>query len=275
VTDLDLVVAILAGVVQGIIEWLPVSSSGNLALFFTLIGSSPAQALQLALFLQLGTTVAATTYYREDIRESTAAVPNWRPSRAFAGPHAITSFVGVATVMTGVVGVPVYVYTVDIASDLTGGVFLTLIGGLLILTGIVQIASRSIEFGTREEPGFVDACIVGAAQGLTILPGVSRSGTTTSVLLFREYTAPAAFRFSFLLSIPASLGAAMLTVIGAGGLPGIRPGAALLALAVSALVGYLSIDALLRVVDRIPFWMICFGLGGLAVLGGGLISVLL
>ena len=268
VSRIDLVVAIIAGIVQGIVEWLPVSSSGNLALFLTLVGSSPAQALQLALFLQLGTTVAATAYYREDIVESTAAVPDWRPSSAFEGPHAVTSFVVVATAMTGVVGIPVYVYAVDIASDLTGGVFLFLIGVLLILTGIVQVASRSVDLGTRDEPRFLDACLVGAAQGLTILPGISRSGTTTSVLLFREFTAPAAFRFSFLLSIPASLGAATLTVIGAGGIPGMRLAVALTALGVSALVGYLSIEALMRIVDAIPFWTICFGLGSLALVGG-------
>ena len=274
-SHVDPTVALLAGILQGILEWLPVSSSGNLALFLTLAGSSPAQAIQLALFLQLGTTIAATTYYREDINEALVTAPNWRPSRAFSESHVTTSFVSIATVMTGLVGIPVYIYAIDIASELTGGVFLTLIGVFLIVTGIVQVASRSTEFGTREEPGLVDACLVGAAQGLTIIPGVSRSGTTTSVLLFREYTAPTAFRFSFLLSIPASLGATLLTVVDAGGIPGIRPIIALLTLGVSAVVGYLSIDALLRIVDAIPFWAICFSLGSLAILGGGLISILL
>jgi undecaprenyl-diphosphatase len=272
VSRIEIIVAILAGIVQGIVEWLPVSSQGNLALFLTVAGSSPEQALQLALFLQLGTTVAAATYYREDILEATAAVPDWRPSRAFFGPHATTSFVVVATIATGLVGIPIYVYAVDVASDLTGGIFLAVIGVLLILTGVLQIASRSVALGTREHPGFVDACLVGAAQGLTILPGVSRSGTTTSVLLFREYSAPAAFRFSFLLSIPASLGAAALTVASAGGLPGISPVAAVTALAVSALVGYLAIGTLMQIVERIPFWAICFGLGGLAIVGGGLVT---
>lgn len=82
---------------------------------------------------------------------------------------------------------------------------------------------------------------------------MSRSGVTTSALLFRHYDPPAAFRLSFLLSIPASVGAAALTVAGAGRLPGISPTAAGLALVVSAVVGYLTIDALMRIVDRVPF----------------------
>ena len=93
------------------------------------------------------------------------------------------------------------------------------------------------------------------------------------MLLFRSYDPPVAFRLSFLLSIPASLGAAVLTVVGAGGLPGISPGGALAAMATSAVVGYFTIDALMRIVDRLPFWLICFGLGGLAIVGGGVVSV--
>ena len=107
--------------------------------------------------------------------------------------------------------------------------------------------------GGRVAPTFVDSVLVGAVQGLAILPGLSRSGVTTSALLFRSYDPPAAFRLCFLLSVPASLGAAALTVAGAGGLPGISPVAAALALAVSAIVGYAAIEFILRVVARIPF----------------------
>lgn len=97
---------------------------------------------------------------------------------------------------------------------------------------------------------------------------------TTSALLFWSYDPPAAFRLSFLVSIPASIGAAGLTLVGAGGLPGISPAAAGTALGVSAVVGYVTIDALMRVVDRIPFLSVCFGLDALAVVGGGVVSIL-
>jgi len=273
VSQVDLVVAILAGIVQGIVEWLPVSSQGNLALFLTIAGTDPAVAVQLALFLQVGTTLSAAVYYRDDIATAILAVPGWRPDSAYAGENAIASYVVVATLMTGVVGIPLYVYAVDLAGQLTGGVFIAVIGVLLVLTGILQLASESVSMGIRDAPTLPDSILVGAVQGVAILPGISRSGITTSALLFRSYDPPAAFRLSFLLSIPASLGAAALTITGAGGLPGIEPVPALAALGVSSFIGYLTIDALMRIVDRIPFWVVCFGLGGLAIVGGGIVSI--
>jgi len=266
----DLVVAVVAGIVQGVVEWLPVSSQGNLALVLTAVGTDPEMALQLALFLQVGTSLSAATYYREEILTAARRGPYWRPDSAYDERNAVLSYLVVACLTTGLVGVPLYLVAVDVASELTGGTFVALVGVLLLLTGVVQLRSESTPLGGRECPTFADSVLVGAAQGVAILPGVSRSGLTTSTLLFRSYDPPAAFRLSFLLSVPASLGAAGLTVAGAGGLPGISPAAAALALAVSALVGYAAIGLIMRVVASVPFWLVCFGLGGLAVLGGGL-----
>jgi len=267
----ELVVGILAGIVQGIVEWLPVSSQGNLALFLTAIGTDPDVALQLALFLQVGTTVSAATYYREDIRRAIEAAPGWRPDSAYNEENALISYILVACTMTSLVGIPLYIFAVDLAGELSGGVFVGLIGVLLVLTGVVQLTSESMSMGDRRQPTLVDSVLVGAVQGIAILPGISRSGVTSSALLFRSYDPPEAFRLSFILSIPASLGAAALTVVGAGGLPGINLDAALAALLVSAVVGYLMIGTIMRVVDRVPFWVVCFGLGGLAILGGGIV----
>jgi undecaprenyl-diphosphatase len=273
VTLSDLLIAILAGIVQGIVEWLPVSSQGNLSLVLTLVGTEPAAALQLALFLQVGTTLSAATYYRHEIQTAIAAVPGWSLSAAYDGDNAIASYIVVASLMTGVVGIPLYIFAVDLAGQLTGGVFIAVIGVLLIATGLLQLASESVSMNKHTAPTLVDSILVGAVQGFAILPGISRSGMTTSAFLFRSYDPPAAFRLSFLLSIPASLGAAALTLLSAGGLPGISVTAALVALGVSAVVGYLTIDVLMRVVDSVPFWAVCFGLGGLAIVGGGIVSV--
>ncbi len=270
----DLIVAVLAGIVQGVVEWLPVSSQGNLSLFLTLVGTSPDDALQLALFLQLGTTLSSALYYREDIRDSLEAVPEWRPSTAFVGANAVTTFVVVACLATGLIGLPIYVLAIDIASELSGGVFIAAIGILLVGTGVLQLASESVELADRAEPTLRDAIIVGGFQGLSILPGVSRSGITTSVLLFRSYQAPSAFRLSFLLSIPAGIGAGVLIYVTEGGVPGVGVGPAVLAIATSAVVGYGTIGLLMRIVERVPFWIVCFGLGGLAIVGGGGVTLL-
>ncbi|TKX73466.1 undecaprenyl-diphosphate phosphatase [Halorubrum sp. GN11_10-6_MGM] len=272
-TTTELLVAILAGIVQGVVEWLPVSSQGNLSLVLTLVGTDPAVAVQLALFLQLGTTLSAATYYCEEIATALRSVPGWRPATAYDADHALATYVVVASLFTGLVGIPLYVLAVDLVSDLTGGVFIAVIGVLLVITGLLQRASDSVRMGGREKPSLVDSVLVGSVQGFAILPGISRSGVTASALLFRSYDPPNAFRLSFLLSIPASVGAAAITVVGAGGLPGIAPLPAAVALGVSGVVGYLTIDALMRVVERVPFATVCFALGTLAIVGGGGIAL--
>jgi undecaprenyl-diphosphatase len=269
----DVVVAVLAGLVQGVFEWLPISSQGNIALLLTAVGTDPEVAVQLALFLQVGTTLSAAAYYREELRVVARTLPDWRPGAAYDEQNALTSYVVVASLATGVVGIPLYVFAVDIAGQLTGAAFIAAVGLLLVATGVAQLLSESVSLGGRERPTLGDSILVGGVQGFAVLPGVSRSGVTASALLVRSYDPPAAFRLSFLLSIPASLGAAALTLVGAGGLPGIAPDAAVAALAVSAVVGYLTIDAIMRIVERVAFWLVCFALGALALAGGALLAV--
>ncbi len=268
----EFVVALVAGIIQGVVEWLPVSSQGNLSIVLTVLGISPSEALQFALFLQAGTTLSAIVYYHRDIWEAVRVLPEWRKSSAFSGSTAMPSFVVVASIATGIVGVPLYVFAIEAASAVGGGVFIAVIGGLLVVTGGMQWVSDSVGSGLRKEPGLVDAVLIGSLQGLSILPGVSRSGITTSALLLRRYEAPEAFRLSFLLAIPAGIGAGVITMVGTGGVPGISPTAAVVALVTSAIIGYGMIGTLLRVVERVPFWAVCCGLGALAIVGGILIA---
>ncbi|GAA0227502.1 undecaprenyl-diphosphate phosphatase [Haladaptatus pallidirubidus] len=267
----SLVVALVAGILQGIFEWLPISSEGNLVLFLTATGENPAFAVQFALFLHVGTALSATVYYRDDVTKIVQSVPNWRPSSAFHSGSAEQSFLAVATLVSGVVGVVVYRTLDAVVSELAGGMFVALIGVLLVGTGALLKTADGMKLGNqlgmRESPTLIDAVLVGTLQGVAILPGVSRSGTTTSVLLFRGFDGGSAFRLSFLLSIPAALGAGSLTVLNSG-VPEIQLSTAATVIGVSALVGYLAIDGLLWVVERVAFWVVCVALGALAVLGG-------
>ncbi len=266
-----LVVAILLGIVQGVFEWLPISSEGNVALVLTALDQAPTIAVQLSLFLHLGTAVAATLYYRDVLRQLVADLGGWQPRSPFGEGSAELSFLLVATAVSGVVGIGAYFALIDLASALAGGAFVVLIGGLLVITGLVQRTAERGGLSNRSRPDPLDALLVGVGQGLAILPGISRSGTTLSFLLLRGHRGEAAFTLSFLLSIPASIGAAVLTVADVGGLPGIDTGAAALALLTAAVVGYLTIDVLMRVVRRVAFWVICVGIGSLAVFGGLLV----
>lgn len=265
----ELLFAVLIGIVQGIVEWLPISSQGNVSIVVTLVSDiDPAVAVDLALFVQLGTILSASVYYREDITSALREAPGWRLRAAYSERNADTTFIVLASAATGVVGIPLYLTLREAVSGLAGGLFIAVIGALLIVTGLLQRATEAVELQLKETPTLLDTLLVGGLQGFTILPGISRSGTTVSVMLLRGYEGSASLRLSFLLSIPASLGAAILVVVTGGGLPGISPLVAVVALATSALVGYVTIDALMRFVERVPFWLVCVALGALAVVGG-------
>lgn len=248
--------ALVAGVLQGFLEWLPVSSEGMVSLFLSLV-DEPEAALSLSLFLHAGTAASAAVYYRGHIVDTLRSRDgNFR-------------FYLVATLLTGVVGLSAYLALMELVTELSGGLFVALIGGLLVATGLLQRTADAASTGEEASPGVVDAALVGSLQGLAILPGVSRSGTTVSALLLRGYGAPSALRLSFVLGVPASLGAGVLTA------PSGFESVGVAALAVSGIVGYLTIDGLTKTVEKFPFWAVCVALGGVAVAGGLLLPTLL
>ena len=271
-----IVLAVLLGILQGVFEWLPISSEGNIVVFLTVVeGFGAADAVALSLFLHVGTAFAAAAYYRDELAEMAMLAPDWRPGSAFEGDRSDLSFLVIGTLASGVVGVSAYVALAEAMTAFTGGAFVALVGLLLVATGVLQRVADAVALGGRRLPDGVDAVVVGGLQGLAILPGVSRSGITTSALLLRGHDGSSSFRLSFLLSIPAALGAGALALVEAGGLPAIGLTEAAVALLASAVVGYLTIDALLRLVERCAFWGICVVLGGLMVAGGALSVVAL
>jgi len=289
-------VAVVIGLLQGVFEWLPISSEGNVALYLTVVEGLPGgTAVQYALFLHAGTALAAAAYYRDELWTVLRTVPSWGPAMAFADrDHADVTFLLVATVASGIVGIVVYLALDAIVTAVAGGAFVALIGVLLVGTGLVQwTATRrgdpartdggtvhagttdgfATSLGSREIANVPDALLVGILQGLAILPGVSRSGTTVSALLLRGFREEVAFRLSFLLSIPAALGAGALVLLDTG-VPSIGVIPAAVALVTSAVVGYATIGGLVHLVRRIAFWLVCLVLGGLAIVGGVLVGVI-
>jgi len=266
------IVALVLGILQGILEWIPVSSEGGVALASTALGGlNPADATRLALFLHAGTGVAALAYYRTEVAEMgrSARTLSRQP---FAAETADRSFILLATAATGLTGLPAYLLLDAVVSELQGGFFLAFVGGLLVLTGLLQRFAAALSLGERTRPDWGDAVLVGALQGLAILPGVSRSGTTVSALLLRGHEGESSLRLSFLLSIPAAFAANAL-VLADTGLPAIDPLGAVVALVTSAVVGYLTVGALVAIVRSIPFWTVCTVFGGLGLVGGLVVAL--
>ena len=266
-----LVVALVVGLLQGVFEWLPVSSEGQVTLYLTVVEGVPATtAAQFSLFLHAGTGVAALAYYRETARRTLADAAGWRPTprRPTGGVDWTPErrFLVVATLISAAVGGVAYLALDALVDAVAGGAFVALVGLALVGTGLFQrFAARAV--GRRPTPTLVDAVLVGCLQGAAVLPGVSRSGTTTGALLLRGHAPADSFRLSFLLSVPAAFGAGLLVVL-TKGVPALSPASALVAVATSAVVGYCTIDALVRVAERTSFWRVCVALGVLAVVGG-------
>ena len=241
---------VAAGVLQRLLEWLPVSSEGNLALIIHATLGIQAEPLALAIVLHLGTSISALLYLRKDL---TALLQD-------AAQRGLLAKLAAATILSGLVGALVYTWLHT--SLQVGESLLALTGGALILSGLLQRAALREEAGSRELD-WIDVVALGLAQGLSVIPGLSRSGTTTSLLLIRGHQPQEALKTSFLLSIPLGIAAATgLALLGHH-----TPTPLSLVAALSALAsGYLSIGFMLRLAGRLPFWAVCLALGSSMVL---------
>ncbi len=251
------VVTVLAGLIQGVLEWLPVSSEGQVSVLLSmLVGASPASAVSTALWLHLGTALAAATYLRSELAAALRAL-----LRAEGGDPAMLRYLLVGTSVTAVTGIPFYLATTRMPSSaalaLATPLLLTALGVALLLA-----EGRAVERDPTDPVRL--GALVGSLQGVAALPGVSRSGITILGLMLMGLDVERALRLSFLLSIPASLGAAGLVALTGAVDVGIPQ---LLSTAAAAGAGYASMHALTRLSSRVSpgAFAVSFGLLGLAV----------
>lgn len=215
---IDALTAAALGALQGLTEFLPVSSSGHVAIgarFFDIQESS----LALVILLHLGTLLATVILFRHDIAllagEGIAALRD--PGRLRATPEG-RALVGIAivTLITAVVGLLLRDVAETFAEDLR------LVGFGFLLSAAFLIAS-GVAHGSSDEVSWWQAAGIGIVQGVAVLPGVSRSGVTIAVAMLLGVQGSAAFRFSFLVSLPAIAGAAVYEATGAEGLGSLGP----------------------------------------------------
>lgn len=234
--------ALVWGVVQGLTEFLPVSSSGHLVLapaLFSKMGiavSTP--SLAQSAFLHLGTLAAVVFYYRRDVRE----LIRFRTSRKARHLWGLLA-VGTAPAAWGLL-VEEWVETAQKNPAVVSG-------ALLFTTAALLWGQRLRKRrGRLEEAGWRDGIWVGLAQTLAFMPGVSRSAVTITTGMARGLSPQQATRYSFLLAVPA-IAAAGLSSVTRMDLTPESVGPALVGLGVAAVVGYLSIVGLLSVIRRI------------------------
>jgi undecaprenyl-diphosphatase len=243
------------GLLQGILEWLPISSQGNLVLLaIAFLGLEPEYALTLSIYLHLGTGLAALVYFREEV----VGILKRRSQK----DRELFHFLVLATIVTGVVGFPIFAF-VELAS-LYGEVLLGLTGVALIATGLMQRGRESCSTQSRKDLDLIDGFTLGIVQGLAAIPGLSRSGVTTTALIVKGFSGKEAFRVSFLMSIPAVFAAATGLAI-VEEIPPVDAGV-LVALVASFISALVSIDLVIKLAQRTRFWKLCIILGIIALL---------
>jgi undecaprenyl-diphosphatase len=242
----DLLQAIVLGIVQGLTEFLPISSSGHLRIVPAFAGWDDPGAAFTAV-IQLGTMAAVVLYFRHDLlRIARAWLSSLRdPARRGELDVRLGWYLILATI-------PISIFGLAFKDQIENGARdLYIIGTTLIVLGLVLLVAERVATRTREIESITrrDAIVIGCAQALALIPGVSRSGATITAGLFLGFDRVAAARFSFLLSIPAVVLSGLFELKGvvdgsAEGAVGVGPTA--VATLLAFVVGYASIAFLLR-----------------------------
>lgn len=245
---MSLLQAVLLGIVQGLTEFLPVSSSAHLILgrlFLGLDGGELGLAFDVA--CHVGTLAAVVAYFRSDLWEMARAAPQMLTAGSRGAAHQLR-LVLVGTLPVVVVGltstglIEGYLRTPMVAA-------VTLAGGAVLFLVVERLGARQRDAATLT---FGEALGMGAAQAMALVPGVSRSGATITVGMFYGLRRESAARFSFLFGVPAIVAAAARELLALAGVGLSADDAVRFAtgMAVSGIVGYLAIAYLLRYLAR-------------------------
>ena len=198
--------ALLLGLVQGLTEFLPISSSGHLAIVQHLLPGFSQPGLLFDVILHVGTLATVVLYFWADLWQLLCCP--FRRDATAAGYRRLLGLILLGSLPTAAIGLG-FRTTFEAMFEQ-----LPMIGLMLLITGALLFAAERWRPGNRElgQLGAVDVLLTGLIQGLAVAPGISRSGSTIAMLLFRGVAPQSAARFSFLLSLPAIAGAALLSL---------------------------------------------------------------
>lgn len=268
---MDILQSIVLGLIQGLSEFLPISSTAHLRVVPALLGwSDPGAAFSAV--VQLGTLAAVLVYFFKDLLGMAVA---WGRGllrrRPFAEPQARLAWILIiGTVPIGVIGL-MFQDAIETTLRSLWVVALALIGLALLLMA-AEFAGRRQR--SMEQVGWWDGLLIGLVQALALIPGASRSGVTITAGLFAGLNRADAARFSFLLSVPAVAASGLyeLAALAKSGVGQVDWLSVLLATGVAGLSGYLAIAGLIRFLQRRSTWVfIVYRI----LLGGAIIGLLL
>ena len=253
--------AIILGIVQGLTEFLPVSSSGHLVLVEHLLKVPHSDDITFEVFVHFGTLVSVVVVLWDDIVQMTRST-----FHATKGLHFVTQykeneyfrlgiFIILGSIPAAIVGIK---FEDDVSAAFTDP---KLVAVMLIITGLILFLTKLVSRPTEwKKIGVLSALVIGVAQAFAVIPGISRSGSTISAGMYLKVSPLQAARFSFLLSVPVIAGATLLKTVEIFGngfsFEYILP--ILIGTVVSFGSGYFAIKFLLRIVEKGQFSVFAF-----------------
>ena len=264
--------AILLGLIQGLTEFLPISSSGHLVLGEYLLGLPPSSDVTFEIFVHFGTFLSVVVVFWNDVKAIVLAVVSavahprdFRNRYASAEDLRMGVYLIAASVPAAIVGIRFEDAISEAFKDPK------LVSVMLIVTGLILYLTRLARAREGKQFSVVSAILVGCAQAVAIIPGISRSGSTISCAMYLGIAPVRAARFSFLLALPVIAGGTLLHVldlIAKGGAPESLPALAT-GTVVAFLSGWVAIRFLLRLVEKGKFSVFsiyCLIVGTLGIL---------
>lgn len=261
---MDIFQAAFLAVIQGISAWIPISSKTQVILAADVFFGMPFRtAVAFALALHVGDFIAAVYKYRTEYLDALGRL--LRPEEVFKPEPAEVDesrFLILSILATSAVALPLYLILRKSLSELNGEGLLFFIGlCLLAMAGVTAFSRKRLS----EKPiGLKTTLLAGAAQGLAVIPGISRSGITQCTLLLSGVRQEKAMRLSFLMSAPMIF-AAVVAFFLVESFSALDIWAVVLGITVSAIVSLLTMDALTKIARKVPSWQFMVAIGALAL----------
>ncbi|MBF0226292.1 MAG: undecaprenyl-diphosphatase UppP [Desulfobacterales bacterium] len=243
--------SIVLGIVQGLTEFLPVSSSGHLVLFQNIFGMKEPEIF-FDLCLHFGTLMAIILIYFSEIKNIISSFfKGFRNTHFFSNIFEDKDLKLAFLIIIGCIPTAIIGLIIEKNSDkLFSSIFM--VGIMLIITGLILFLTRFFKTATLDIKGFSfkKALIIGFVQGIAVIPGISRSGSTISTALFLGINKETAAKYSFLLSIPAIAGAELIVLLGASNIEAHFDISTFVGMLSAFVTGYLSLKLLIRIVNQ-------------------------
>ena len=235
--------ALILGLIQGLTEFLPVSSSGHLEIGKVLLNVEVKEDLTFTVIVHFATVLSTITVFFGEIKQLSRGLLafRWNTETKYVA-RILLSMVPVL-----IVGI---LFKDEVESLFSGN--LTLVGGALLVTAALLISTQLVKAGTRKIP-YLDALLMGIAQAIAVIPGISRAGATISTGLLLKNDRSEVARFSFLMVLIPIIGAALLDILSlssSNGEPAISAGSLIIGFLAAYISGYLACTWMIRLVKK-------------------------